>query len=106
MPLWNPGQTDISPPATSPPIGGILSQGASMREKNKFRRVCRDCRSVSDREATKCANCGADLDAGPEQFAEDDPRLLHVDPQNRHEVERFVRLDEAELACGMLRANG
>jgi hypothetical protein len=75
-----------------------------MTEKKKTRRVCRNCRSVSE-DTGKCPTCGGDLDAG-EQFADDDPRLLHVDPENRHELERFVRLDEAELACGMLRANG
>jgi hypothetical protein len=77
-----------------------------MTEKKKFPRVCRNCRSVSHHDTRKCPTCGADVDHVREQFADDDPRLLHVDPENRHEVQRFVRLDEAELACGMLRANG
>ena len=32
--------------------------------------------------------------------------LLHVDPNNRVELDRFERLDQAELACGLLRSNG
>jgi hypothetical protein len=32
--------------------------------------------------------------------------LLHVDPNNRFDLDRFERLDQAELACGFLRSNG
>jgi hypothetical protein len=28
-----------------------------------------------------------------------------VDPENRVELDRFERLDQAELACGLLRSN-
>jgi hypothetical protein len=39
-------------------------------------------------------------------LVDEDPRLLHVDAENRHELDRFERLDEAELACGLLRSSG
>ena len=39
------------------------------------------------------------------QFVEDDLALRHVDPNNRVELDRFERWDEAELACGLLRFN-
>ena len=39
-------------------------------------------------------------------LVDDDPGLLHADPSNRIDWDRFARLDEAELACGFLRANG
>jgi hypothetical protein len=41
-----------------------------------------------------------------DQNANEDIRLRFVDAENRIELERFGRLDEAELACGLLRANG
>jgi len=48
----------------------------------------------------RCASCGQDLN--------EDPELAHVDPERRVELTRFdaERGDEAELACGLLRANG
>lgn len=39
-------------------------------------------------------------------FIDDDPTLRHVDPNDRVEISRFERADEAELACGLLRSNG
>ena len=36
---------------------------------------------------------------------EDDLALRHVDPNNRVELDRFPRWDDAELACGLLRFN-
>jgi hypothetical protein len=39
-------------------------------------------------------------------FTNDDPALRYVDPNNRIELDRFERWDEAELACGLLRSNG
>jgi hypothetical protein len=38
-------------------------------------------------------------------FVDDDPALRYVDPNNRIELDRFERWDDAELACGLLRAN-
>lgn len=39
------------------------------------------------------------------QNIDDDRNLHHVDLNNRVEVGRFERWDEAELACGLLRTN-
>jgi len=38
----------------------------------------------------------------------ENPELIHVDPDRRVELTRFEteRGDEAEIACGLLRANG
>lgn len=41
-----------------------------------------------------------------DQIPNDDLKLRFVDPENRTEIDRFERLDEAELACGLLRASG
>ena len=41
-----------------------------------------------------------------EDFIDDDPALRSVDPENRIELTRFERWDDAELACGLLRFNG
>jgi hypothetical protein len=40
------------------------------------------------------------------QNIDDDPSLRHVDLNDRIEVARFERWDEAELACGLLRSSG
>jgi len=62
--------------------------------------VCRACGHDNDAGAARCASCGQDLD--------EDVELTHVDPDRRVELTRFdtERGDEAELACGLLRANG
>jgi hypothetical protein len=39
-------------------------------------------------------------------FIDDDPALRYVDPNDRVEIGRFERVDEAQLACGLLRSNG
>jgi len=36
---------------------------------------------------------------------DEDPALRYVDPDNRIELDRFERWDDAELACGLLRSN-
>lgn len=71
-----------------------------MAEPNQSKRVCRACGSDNDAGAERCASCGAHLN--------EDPALTHVDPDRRVELTRFdtERGDEAELACGFLRANG
>jgi hypothetical protein len=38
-----------------------------------------------------------------DQTPNDDVKLRFVDPENRTEIDRFERLDDAELACGLLR---
>ena len=43
------------------------------------------------------------------QFVDDfdeDSALSHVDPDNRVELTRFERWDEADLACRLLRSTG
>ena len=40
------------------------------------------------------------------KFIDDNPALRYVDLENRIELDRFDRWDEAELACGLLRSNG
>lgn len=90
--------------------GSILTQRAFMAETDESQTVCRACGSKNVADAQRCANCGADLEveAVPpgSRFVDDDPALRYVDPNNRVELERFPRLDEAELACGLLRSSG
>jgi hypothetical protein len=71
-----------------------------MEEPSQPKRVCRACGSDNEAGAVRCASCGQDLD--------EDLELTHVDPDRRVELTRFdaERGDEAELACGLLRANG
>ncbi|MGZ4789779.1 MAG: DUF302 domain-containing protein [Terriglobales bacterium] len=73
-----------------------------------FAEVEGDILAIIDETAGVVAPEGEDqeIEPPPTDFVDNDPSLLHVDPLNRTEVERFERLDEAELACGMLRANG
>jgi hypothetical protein len=74
-------------------------------------RACPACGSKNDIGANRCAACGADLgaiateDQSDTHFADDDPALRYVDPNNRIELDRFERMDQAELACGLLRSN-
>ena len=75
----------------------------------KSEKVCGFCRSTNNADAEHCTSCGAVLDTVPERggsLIDDDPALRYVDPNKRIEVDRFERLDEAELACGLLRFNG
>lgn len=72
-------------------------------------RTCPVCRCAIDATAIICAACGTEFRAESSPvLAEDDPALRTVDPEQRTEVARFEidHGDEAELACGLLRANG
>jgi len=71
-----------------------------MGEPRQPKRLCRACGSENEAGAVRCASCGQDLD--------EDLELTHVDPDRRVELTRFdaERGDEAELACGLLRASG
>ncbi|HTT24665.1 MAG TPA: zinc ribbon domain-containing protein [Candidatus Sulfotelmatobacter sp.] len=73
-------------------------------------RVCPSCGTRNLADAKLCSKCGASLEDVPDSsqtpFADDDPALRYVDPENRVELERHDRLDDAEIACGFLRANG
>jgi hypothetical protein len=75
-------------------------------KSSESRRTCRECGSINDAGTQQCATCGVDLNS-PEsdRFIDDDPALTHVDIENRVELDRFERLDQAELACGLLRSN-
>src|ERR1700704_5591283 len=71
-------------------------------------RICGFCRSTNHADAEHCASCDATLDMVSEpggRLVDDDPPLRYVDPDNRIELDRFERLYEAELACGLLRFN-
>ncbi len=73
-------------------------------------RVCRACGHSNEPKAEMCAECGAKIEVPADppdgRYIDDDPALRFVDSANRVEVDRFERMDEAELACGLLRSNG
>jgi hypothetical protein len=78
-----------------------------MAQTTESRKICPQCGSANSNDSPSCANCGAALETGPGQrFVDDDPALRYVDPDNRFELERFERWDDAELACGLLRSSG
>lgn len=81
-----------------------------MAERIDFEKVCPACGAKNQADAERCASCGAGLDvvteSPDEAFIDDDPTLRAVDPENRTELTRFERWDDAELACGLLRFNG
>jgi hypothetical protein len=91
---------------------GIFVGECGMAKASEFERLCRACGSANDANADHCAACGAELDAAAKpseiRFADEDPALTHVGPDHRVELTRFEteRGDEADLACGLLRANG
>ena len=73
------------------------------------KRVCQNCGTTNNSDAKRCASCGAAIEGAAEaagRFVDDDPSLRYVEIENRTELDRFERWDEAELACGLLRANG
>ena len=80
-----------------------------MAETRELPRMCHACGSANDGDAKWCASCGAALDASGESSgmdsADENSDLRYVDPNNRVELGRYMREDEAELACGLLRAN-
>ena len=79
-----------------------------MAQKVESERACRSCGSTNNSDAKRCDSCGAVLDTAAEskaRFVDDNPALRYVDPDNRIELDRFERWDDAELACGLLRSN-
>jgi hypothetical protein len=87
-------------------------------------RTCTRCGGAIDPIAGRCVSCGAEPGAltperaksarsgdpgtAPELTPVENPALLAINPEHRVEAARF-QLDQgeqAELACGMLRANG
>jgi hypothetical protein len=76
-------------------------------------RTCTRCGGAIDPIAGRCISCGAEPGAAPDSTLEDvapveNPALLTIDPEHRAEIAHFdlVQGEQAELACGMLRANG
>jgi Putative prokaryotic signal transducing protein len=71
-------------------------------------RTCTRCGGAIDPIAGRCISCGAEPGAAPESASGEDPALVAIDPERRVQVAHFDldQGDQAELACGMLRANG
>jgi hypothetical protein len=75
-------------------------------------RTCPVCGCAIEVTAIVCTACGAELRAETDNPgaapADDDPALRTVDPEHRVEVAHFEidHGEEAEIACGLLRANG
>jgi hypothetical protein len=84
-----------------------ICQPTAMAQPMESGRVCRRCGSTNSADAKRRSSCGTDLDIVPESGGsiDDDPALRYVDPNNRTELDRFEREDEAELACGLLRSS-
>jgi hypothetical protein len=75
------------------------------------RKECPACGSGNQLTATYCASCGAELNQAGDPgngFPDNDPALERVAPENRVELERYDTDTgaEAEIDCGLLRANG
>ena len=71
-------------------------------------RTCTRCGGAIDPIAGRCVSCGAEIGASPDLTPVENPALMAIDPERRVEIAHFdlVQGDQAELACGMLRANG
>jgi|SRR5712672_840590 hypothetical protein len=75
-------------------------------------RTCPVCGQEIEITAIICAACGTEFKAEAEPsapvLADDDLALQTVDPEHRVEVAHFEidHGEEAEIACGLLRANG
>jgi len=71
-------------------------------------RTCTRCGGAIDPIAERCVSCGAEIGASLDLTPVENPALLAIDPEHRVEIAHFdlVQGDQAELACGMLRANG
>lgn len=74
-------------------------------------RPCPACGSANSLTATSCSSCGAELNPAAERAAgypDSDPALERVDPAQRVDLERYDTDTgaEAEIDCGLLRANG
>ena len=71
---------------------------------------CPACGVKNEAGSATCSSCGAEIEIadGSGGFPDTDPRLEHVDPEERYELERYDTDTgaEAEIDCGLLRANG
>jgi hypothetical protein len=81
-----------------------------MANMTEDEQVCPACGSENEAGAATCASCGAEMSADPgfDGFSDNDPELEYVDPETRVELERYETDTgaEAEIDCGLLRANG
>ncbi|HLY92162.1 MAG TPA: DUF2007 domain-containing protein [Candidatus Angelobacter sp.] len=79
-----------------------------MAEMLDSERTCTRCGGAIDPIARRCISCGAEPGAAPESTAVEEAALNAIDPERRVEVAHFDldQGEQAELACGMLRANG
>lgn len=82
-----------------------------MAETTQSARPCPACGSANPLTATSCTRCGAELSHPADDvagYADSDPALERVDPAERIELERYDTDTgaEAEIDCGLLRANG
>lgn len=60
----------------------------------------------AEEEAAEDYDASVEDDGGEDSIEDPPPDLEHVDSRRRAEAARFERESEAELAAGMLRANG
>lgn len=81
-----------------------------MEKMTEHNQACPACGSENEPGAATCAFCGAEMsaDLGADGFSDNDPELEFVDPETRAELERYETDTgaEAEIDCGLLRANG
>jgi uncharacterized Zn finger protein (UPF0148 family) len=72
--------------------------------------ACPACGVKNQRGSATCSSCGAEIEITDESvgFPDTDPALERVDPEERYELERYDTDTgaEAEIDCGLLRANG
>ena len=72
--------------------------------------ACPACGVKNQPGSATCTSCGAEIETAlaTDGFADTDPALEHVDPEGRYELERYDTDTgaEAEIDCGVLRANG
>lgn len=95
-------------PSCSQPVPLSAHLPAIMVEIADPERTCTRCGGAIDPIARRCIACGAEPGAPKDDTPVENPALLVIDPEHRVEIAHFdlVQGDQAELACGMLRANG
>jgi predicted RNA-binding Zn-ribbon protein involved in translation (DUF1610 family) len=72
--------------------------------------LCPACGLNNPSGVATCSSCGAEIALADQSrsFPDNDPALERVDPEDRFELERYDTDTgaEAEIDCGLLRANG
>jgi hypothetical protein len=87
------------------------SKSTNMAETRQSIRPCPASGSANSLAATSCSSCGAELNPAAGRgagYPDNDPALERLDPADRVELERYDTDTgaEAEIDCGLLRANG